>query len=241
MYISLSMWFARFALVLFIASLTTAKEKINLQWAICDESPQMVLQKLAEEIMPPYRENPITYYDERPPKYLLHGLMFRTKTSHGQALSTVKVRFANETSDVPADVTCVWDRYGDEPTYTCEKRCPMNSVAPSVWCDEQIHFAERYDAVEWDGLTPFGPYPNAKWKMRIQGHKVKFDDVAAGSLHLMEIEAKVPRSKGEKAYREITQELKHRGIVLCDPQEGKTRRLFRAMGYLDDEERAHEL
>ncbi|KAF7589396.1 hypothetical protein BBP40_004339 [Aspergillus hancockii] len=211
--------------------LVAAKEKTNLQWAICDRDPQSVLQKLGMGNPGPYKENPITYYDEQPPVYISHGLMFRTKVNKGQPLSTVKARFHQETSDVPDGVECSWDRYGDKNTYTCEQRCPLRPDSSTVWCQDQVNFAERYQAINWAALHAFGPYPNAKWKLRIEGHKAKFDDVAAGDLHLMEIEAKVPTAKADKAYQRITQYLHARGVVLCEQQVGKTLRLFRAMGY----------
>ncbi|KAE8157122.1 hypothetical protein BDV40DRAFT_59643 [Aspergillus tamarii] len=221
-----------YAVLLLAAPLVTAK-KANLQWAICDPDPQTVLQKLGLGTPDPYKENPITYYDTNPPVYASDGLMFRTKTSKGENISTVKVRFQQETSDVPDLAECVWDRYGENPTYTCEKRCPLQE--PNIWCDQQIELAEHYEEVNWEELINYGPYPNAKWKVRIKGYKAKFDDVAAGSLHLMEIEAKVPKRKADKAYKEMTEYLKSHGIVLCGVQEGKTARLFRAMGYAVDE------
>ncbi|KAE8382470.1 hypothetical protein BDV26DRAFT_253530 [Aspergillus bertholletiae] len=217
--------------VLFLAVPFVCAEKTNLQWAICDADPAAVLHKLGLGARNPYKENPITYYDTNPPVYLSDGLMFRTKISKGENISTVKIRFPHETSNVPGSAKCVWDRYGETLTYTCEQRCPLHPS--TIWCNQQIQFAEHYENVNWEELTAFGPYQNAKWKVRIEGYKAKFDDVSAGPLHLMEVEAKVPRSKADKAYEAVTRHLKRHGIVLCDPQEGKTARLFRAMGYAE--------
>lgn len=218
-----------------ITTLATAKQKISLQWALCDPSPQSALPKLGLGTSPPYKQNPITYYDTQTPTYISSSLMFRTKTNKGQHLSTVKAGFHDEkeTLDVPDFVECAWVRYGDERSYTCEKRCPLVDES-TIWCDEQVLFAGRYEDIDWDGMIGYGPYQNAKWKVRIEGYKTKFDDVVAGSLHLMEIEAKVPIDKGDEAYDVITKFLRDRGVVLCDKQEGKTKRLFRAMGYIDE-------
>jgi hypothetical protein len=214
---------------LLISSFTFAKEKTSLQWAICEPSPQATLAKLGLDATPPYKQNPITYYDENPPIHIDSGLMFRTKTNKGQPLSTVKVRFSGAVSDVPDFVDCSWSQYGTNPPYfTCEKRCPLDS---KIWQEEQVQFVEKYEAVDWNALHAYGPYQNAKWKVRIEGYKTKFDDVAAGDLHLMEFEVKVRRENAHYARHAITRYLEERGVVLCDPQEGKTMRLFRAMGY----------
>ncbi|KHN94784.1 uncharacterized protein MAM_07380 [Metarhizium album ARSEF 1941] len=216
-----------------------AKQKISLQWAICDSDPQETLVKLGlSSTTPPYKENPITYYDEQPPVHIHSGIMFRTKTNKGRPLSTIKVRFDKETSNVPGFVTCGWDRYGyNSPAYSCEKRCPLDPAAPEeIWHREQVEFAERYQDINWTALTAYGPYPNAKWKVRINGHKAKFDDVVAEGLHLMEIETKVPEAKAHDFLEATMRYLRDRGVALCRLQEGKTMRLFRAMGLAGEDE-----
>lgn len=215
------------------AAFVYAEEKISLQWAICDPTPQDTLAKLGLDEALPYKENPITYYDEDPPIHLTSGLMFRTKTNKGQPLSTVKVRFPEVVPDIPDFVDCSWEYYGgNPPSFTCEKRYPLDG---KIWHEEQVQFAERYGTVDWDMLRAYGPYQNAKWKVRVGGHKAKFDDVVAGDLHLMEIETKVLREEADYALQEITRYLNETGVVLCEPQEGKTMRLFRTMGYLGNE------
>ncbi|KAB8230379.1 uncharacterized protein BDW43DRAFT_285848 [Aspergillus alliaceus] len=234
-------FFIYYALAFLATPFAAAKKKVNVQWAICDSSPQEVLRKLGMGTPDPYKQNPITYYDTEPPTYISNGIMFRKKTSKGQKISTVKVRFHEKPSEVPDWAECVWDRYGENATFTCEKRCPLPEDGSSIWCNEQIKLAERYQCINWTELTAFGPYDNAKWKIRIEGHKAKFDDVAAGPLHLMEVEAKVPPKKEQKAYEAITRHLTSRGVVLCDRQEGKTQRLFRALGYRVDVDERDEL
>jgi hypothetical protein len=58
-----------------------------------------------------------------------------------------------------------------------------------------------------------------------------FDDVAARSLHLMEVEVKTTESKGDDVHRTVTGHLTECGVALCDRHEPKTLRLLRAMGY----------
>jgi hypothetical protein len=218
--------------VLLISPIAYAEGKISLQWAICDSSPQDTLAKLRLGAAPPYKENPITYYDEHPPIHISSGVMFRTKTNKGQPVSTVKVRFPGAVPDVPEFVDCSWGQYGiNPPSFACEKRCPLDS---KVWQDEQVQFAEQYETVDWDALRAYGPYQNAKWKVRVEGYKAKLDNVVVGGLHLMEVEVKVRWEESHDALQAITQYLSERGVVLCEPQEGKTMRLFRAMGYFSD-------
>jgi hypothetical protein len=215
----------------------TSTKDISLQWAICDRSPQETLVKLGlDSSTHPYKESPITYYDEWPPIHLFSGLMFRTKTNKGHPLSTVKVRFREQTSDVPDYVKCGWARYGyNPPTYTCEKRCFLDPTHPGkIWQGEQMQLAQQYGHVNWTALAAYGPYPNAKWKVWIDGYLTKFDDVVTGKLHLMEVEAQVPEAIADQVLEATGRYLRDRGVVLCETQEGKTKRLFRAMGYFDN-------
>jgi len=219
---------------LFLITLSLAKsgDEIHLQWALCDRHPFIVLQKLNRGISDPYKQAPITYYDTEPPIHTRHGLMFRTKTNKGQPISSVKIHYKDDKSTDPDTTDCVWDRYGSNAFYTCERRSPMHGKA--LWSDEQVEFAEGYQSVAWENLVPFGPFQNPKWKMKIEGYKATFDDVAAGQLHLMEIEVKVPKSSSNETYWTITDQLERSNVTLCHRQEGKTLRLLRSMGYLND-------
>jgi hypothetical protein len=257
----LSLWISMFPVIsmlyhLFIAFSLSAlcslgkQIKVNLQWSICDTNPQTVLQKLGEDgAREPYKKTPVTYYDTNPPSYFWSGLMFRTKTRRGDELSAVKALFDPGTSDAPERVSgdkeahisrtipetperflCVSDRYGNDTSFTCQ----IQSVIAGrkvLWTDEQIRFAERCQGIIWEDLVGFGPNPNPKWRLNIAGHRAVFDDVQAGPFHLMELEVKVLKPKGDEAYKEISRYLRERGIQLCHKQEPRTLRLFRAMGY----------
>jgi hypothetical protein len=224
--------------------------KVNLQWSICDTDPQTVLQKLGEDsAREPYKRTPVTYYDTNPPLYVWGGLMFRTKTRRGEELSAVKIHFdprisnlpqgsfgdkeayiSRKTSEIPERFLCVWDQYGNDTSFTCQIQSLL-AGRKVLWTDEQIRFAERCQSIMWGDLVGFGPNPNPKWRLNIAGHRAVFDDVQAGPFHLMELEVKVLKPKGDEAYNEISRYLRERGIQLCHKQEPRTLRLFRAMGY----------
>lgn len=218
--------------LLAISPLCESKDHIHLQWSICDRSPSTVRNKLGIHDDEPHKNTPISYYDTKPPTHIQNGLMFRTKTRKGQEISSIKVRFPEETRDAPVTVKCVWDRYDHGTYFTCEKQSPLNGS--DLWSEEQVQFAERYGAVIWNRLVAFGPYPNPKWKLRLRGYNATFDDVAADSFHLMEIEVKVPRFRSARVYRRVTEYLNSCGITLCSRQEARTMRLFRAKGCLEE-------
>ena len=179
------------------AQLKEFEDDIHLQWALCDAHPSIVLAKLGYSGTSPKRITPITYYDTSPPIHSSKGLMMRTKTSHGSALSTVKVRFSskeqNETDlELPDSVECVHDRYGSSQFYTCEQRSPLpdeEEGCESPWSSGQRAFAEEFhDDVEWKKLIAYGPFEDSKWKLRLpislpfskKNHiKAVFDDVLA--------------------------------------------------------------
>ncbi|KAF4430990.1 hypothetical protein FACUT_8722 [Fusarium acutatum] len=172
-----------------------------------------------------------------PPTHAQQGVMFRTKTNKGNPFSVIKVRFDEKPERIPPDAHCVYDRYGDNVPFTCGQRYLLSDkTTQEIWSDDQVRFAEKYDDIDWDGLVPYGPFPDGKWKLRILGHKAKLDDVVAGELHLMEIELSTPKAGSEKVYREVTGYLREHDVLLCDPQASKTLRLFRDKGYIDDED-----
>ncbi|KAM0553817.1 hypothetical protein ACHAPJ_007163 [Fusarium lateritium] len=179
-----------------------------------------------------------------PPTHAQQGVMFRTKTNKGEPFSVIKVRFNEKPVYTPSGVECVYDRYGNNILYTCGEKYPLSGKPKNIWSDDQVRFAEKYDDIDWDGLVPFGPFPDGKWKLKILGHKAKLDDVVAGTLHLMEIELSTPKAGSDDVYWEVTEHLRERGVVLCDPQASKTLRLFHEMGYIDgddDDEAGGEL
>ncbi|KAH6889611.1 hypothetical protein B0T10DRAFT_571572 [Thelonectria olida] len=224
--------------------------KVDLQWSICEINPQIALQKLGDNgTREPDKNAPVTYYDTEPPSYIWSGLMFRTKTRRDEQLSVVKAHFDPRALDIPhklfrgkgahvkspvsntsEEFLCVWDRYGNDVSFTCQIQSPL-AGRKELWTDDQIRFAGLFQTVAWRDLVSFGPNSNPKWHLNVTGYKAVFDDVQTGHLHLMELEVKVLMHEGDKAYEMITRHLKERGIVLCSKQQPKTERLFQAMGY----------
>ena len=226
--------FIVFALSTLLCRWTLGKTKVDLQWAICDKDAPTVLRKLGEDGLKPYKANNITYYDTSQPVYTAQGLGFRTKVKKHKPISLIKARFSKKTKNVPAEADCVWDRYGNTTYFTCGLPSPLCNGTERIWSNDQIAFAGRYQDVDWEGLVPYGPFHNPKWKLHIEGYKAVFDDVmasAAGStLHIMELEIGLKRSKSDEVHRNITKYLEDRGVVICEPlQLPKTLRLFSAL------------
>lgn len=225
----------------FITLLSLAlSQTIDLQWAICDTDSATVLSKLGKAGKKPYKAHNITYYDTDPPTYTAEGLAFRTKMKHHKhpvPISMVKARFEEEIDDVPADVQCVWDRYGGETFFTCALAFPLDDDDSKrdldiLWSPDQMAFAQRYQAVDFEYLAPYGPYLNPKWKVKVAGHKGVFDDVMAfdanaNMLHLMELEIEAKMEDSEEVFAEVTEFLAGAGVIVCkEPQLPKTLRLF---------------
>ncbi|MGZ3695018.1 MAG: hypothetical protein ACXWQO_12760 [Bdellovibrionota bacterium] len=204
-----------------------AEETVDLQWSVCDATPEKVLKKIDEADAKEKCER-ISYYDTEYPELALAGVSVRYKKEKGE--SSVKVRFSQKTK-VP-DADCEWDRYGRKEQYSCEvTNEPDSSREP--WSEEQEEFLGRYyRKADTSALVAYGPFTDRKWKFDHEENKVSFDSVDTGYGHLMEFSVKVPRSEANATAREFTAWLKENEISLCEIQEGKTLRLFRAMGIL---------
>lgn len=218
------------ALLLLLPAAARAEDAVDLQWSLCGASPDAVLGRLGADAAEKGKKGVVTYYDANPPVYEALGVSLRTKGKPGELESSVKVRFSGPQSGLPAETDCSWDRYGDAQTYTCEVSDALDGARAAPWTDAQKRFVDAYHRVNWSTLAAFGPYANPKWKLKFLGYKAVFDTVEAGSLHLMELSVKVPRSAADDAYRTVGEGLARRGVVLCPVQEGKTARLFRALG-----------
>lgn len=60
-----------FSLYYVCSTCAKLKNKVSLQWAICDQNPQivLVLEKLDRAGAQPDKLDPISYYDTNPPVY----------------------------------------------------------------------------------------------------------------------------------------------------------------------------
>ncbi|MGZ3703541.1 MAG: hypothetical protein ACXVCG_15385 [Bdellovibrionota bacterium] len=222
-----------------------AGAKIDLQWSVCDASPEAVLAKIGQEdatVEPSFgrsdssaspnkeKDGRITYFDNSRPAFLQDGVTFRIKGEEGAEESSVKIRFTSE-RDVP-EASCEWDRYGKEERYTCEVTGDVkNSV---IWTKAQEDFlGARYRDSDLSKLKPFGPYDNRKWKFKKGDNKVAFDTLDTREAgHLMEFSVKVAYADRDEVYKDFSHWLEKHEVILCEKQESKTARLFRALGLI---------
>ena len=217
-------------LFLFLPLFAFGDSKIDLQFSICDSSPEAVLQKL-DQAKAKTKESPITYYDSPLPQYLQDGVSLRTKTKKNANISSVKIRFDREVQ-IP-EANCEWDLYGTQEKYTCEVTASVHHPK-HPWSKEQKLFLSRYyQESDLSSLQAFGPYRDRKWKLEHKGEKISFDSVDTDEAGpIMEISQKVPYSQKEETYAKFQHWLRKHGVVLCDRQEPKTARLFRALWIL---------
>lgn len=218
-----------FVAVALLSSSAFAGDKIDLQWSVCDASPEAVLAKLGQSGADE-TDGSVTYFDNAVPTFLADGVTFRTKGKEESQESSVKIRF-DAARDVP-EAACEWDRYGNEDRYTCE--VTGTPAGSQLWSTAQLDFlSARYRDSNLGGLKSFGPYVNRKWKFKQKGVKVAFDTVDTREAgHIMEVSVKVDYADRDQYYESVSRWLDGSGVALCSRQESKTARLFRAMGLL---------
>lgn len=210
----------------------TSNEQIDLQWAICEDDPADVADRLGFKNDSPKLVD-VTYYDTNPPRYFEEGATFRTKfkKSKGQLVSMVKLRYANR--ETHPEAQCEWDRYGNKDRYTCEVEAEDVSET-SIWNDKQREFAATKIQVQWPDLEAYGPYSSQAWKTTFKSYTLKLDSVnlPVPLDPLIELSVKIDYVNRNEADAAIEQLLADRGVHLCANQEPKTRRLFRALGFV---------
>jgi hypothetical protein len=218
------------AVGLFLPMVASAGATIDLQFAICESSPEKVLKKLGREDAEE-KVSSISYMDTQRPSYIQDGITFRVKDGKKHNESSLKIRF-NAKTDVP-EAYCEWDRYGLRESYTCEVTGESED-GEAAWSEEQKHFLGRYHGdSRFPALRTFGPYQDRKWKLKHNGYKIGFDSVEAPGIgHIMELSVKVDKSDSDEVYNEIGHWLLKNDVVLCPLQESKTHRLFQSAGIL---------
>ncbi|MEN9724010.1 MAG: hypothetical protein RJB38_1996 [Pseudomonadota bacterium] len=214
------------ALGLFSSDSWGAEVRIDLQWAICQANVESLVSHLGGE--GPAKQSQVTYFETESIDYLRRGISFNLKSKKDSIETSVKVRFSSA-RDFDGD--CEWDRYGQKERYSCDFS-EKDRSADSPWSKKQIAFAEKVEKIDWKRLKAFGPYPSKAWKGELAGYRVSLDRVDAGSgvSPLIELSAKVDYSERERAYSEISAELVAQKVKLCEHQESKAFRLFRALG-----------
>jgi hypothetical protein len=212
----------------FLAFSAQAEERIDLQWSVCESDSRLVAARLGVEGEP--KEGSITYFDSLPVSYIDKGLTFRIRgwKAESSLESSVKMRFPNYVADAPGE--CEWDRYGAQETYTCE--VAAGEISPEdPWVPSLRQYAESFSPIAWKELHTFGPYTSLTWRTRIGDYKVQFDTVIlpGGLSPASEISVKVPYSRKDEVYDQLTAEFRAREVKLCDRQESKTMKLFRLL------------
>jgi hypothetical protein len=204
----------------------SAADITELQWAICETSGPAVLEKLGQEDWSA-EESSITYFETKVPSYFDRGVSFRVKEKNGEAVAIVKVR--GEGAE-PGSERCEWDRYGKVETYACKYEARRVREA-SPWTEAQKRFVEKFLPVDWANLVPYGPYTVEKWQGKLKKEKLSLEVLRPAGLDpILELSARVATDEAEEVYRKISDRLDRDGVRLCRKQEGKTNRLFRALG-----------
>lgn len=211
------------------SSYASSEDEVDIQWSICDGTPQQILKQLSHESGVPDKINQMTYFDSLPVTFAQKGISLRTKGQPGAIESSIKIRFIGPMSP-GIEGECSWDRYGVDLNYTCVVSSRIQFGQKEIWSYEQQRFVEKFQHVDWDLLKSYGPFQNPKWKVTVSGYKAIFDSVETGPLHLMELSVKVKKSNEKSAFDAISTFLAGKGVGLCKIQEGKTLRHFRSLG-----------
>jgi hypothetical protein len=218
-----------FTLTLASLALAGKHDVIDLQWSLCEGSSELAAQKLGLEEA---AEASITYFENEPIRYLFKGIAFRLKQNNQrEGTSSLKVRQLSEAKPMGED--CQWDRYGAARYFTCEVR-GKNATTEDPWTKKQKIFAEEVEPIDWSNLKPFGPYRLRKWGGQAEGLKLVLDSVELPGNYqpIIEASVKVPIPEEHSAQRAISALLKRQSVSLCEIQEPKTQRIFRALGLL---------
>lgn len=198
-------------------------EVTELQWAICEESPGAVLQKL-QVPEPAATEEKISYFESNRFEYQQYGISMRIKNKKKGMKSVVKVRNLISTLSVTPD-NCERDRHGQEVAVTCSLDNKVSGK--KIWSNDQKEFAEAVTRVNWDDLIQYGPYKVDEHVFSWNGQEFSLETLKLShGKSIMELSIRIKNEQSNNAYEEISNQLHAQGVTLCSSQEGKSKRLF---------------
>jgi hypothetical protein len=210
----------------------------EVQWSICEGSPQVFLNKADEEFEEKSSRS-ISFLESSDLFYLAHGVIFRmiSKNEEGSVKikSTIKIDI-NENSTIDwqwlslQEHKCEINIYHGKESYSCSM--DNKDAADQSFNDKQIEMVRKVGGIEFDAshfknMKVFGPLKLNKWSSKKTDLSFESVDIP-GSEPIMELSIRVPDAEKYQIQKKYDLWIQEKGIHLCERQSSRTEVLLKS-------------
>ncbi len=217
--------YALVSLLLSPAPSLAGQTQVDLQFAICQKSPETLARRLGFEKDP--KEVTITYFDVENGLLAKSGIFLKLKEKKGTFTTEVKVE-NGPSLPRPEGLDCEIDRYGKERT----EKCSLDEKGDKpTWTRSQKSLVESKTDLSWKELRAIGSFLEYRWKGAWEldsDLEVNMDTLLVpGRAPITELSIKTTLPFEQETYEKVLKWLRRNDAVLCSVQEGK---IFRVLG-----------